>query len=391
MVKFCVLAVLFAVFSSTFASHSPVLIFKNKGNTNQFPKSERPSTLTVDQREFEDRLNKLDAKQKVVFCVARDLSPEAFATRNDENTRAFENIATKVDLLEYIPNVENPTKNKITKAAIRVSVSPSNELEPKPSENKKHIIASLPPIRDGEQDFHYLARIDRACFDISQQDEYKDAIFVLTSDDNSRLQSHLRKTRDTNGQKANVKGVLKKDAHFLVYFTQFGEKKVEGDVWKNTSIAITESEISGGLQDGTIKIDFKSKLTLEFKLDTETGYWHLTSATPQDPKQMPTEMSAPANFSYSCASSLFFPTADKVGIYFNDFQIQLDFNGNAPTQFNDSYDCVGFTSAAIWSSLFITFLLLTIVGIGITLIMDIRTMDRFDDPKGKTITVAATD
>lgn len=48
-------------------------------------------------------------------------------------------------------------------------------------------------------------------------------------------------------------------------------------------------------------------------------------------------------------------------------------------------------SPAIWAGLFITFMLLIILSVGITFIMDIRTMDRFDDPKGKTITINAAD
>lgn len=41
--------------------------------------------------------------------------------------------------------------------------------------------------------------------------------------------------------------------------------------------------------------------------------------------------------------------------------------------------------------MFITFMLLIILTYGITFIMDIRTMDRFDDPKGKTITINASE
>lgn len=57
------------------------------------------------------------------------------------------------------------------------------------------------------------------------------------------------------------------------------------------------------------------------------------------------------------------------------------------SSFGDAYDCVGFTSAPIWSGLFVTFILALIMTFGLTMMMDIKTMDRFDDPKGKTITV----
>lgn len=60
-------------------------------------------------------------------------------------------------------------------------------------------------------------------------------------------------------------------------------------------------------------------------------------------------------------------------------------------RFESSYDCVGTMSAPIWSGLFIVILLLFITIGGVMMMMDIRTMDRFDDPKGKTITINASE
>jgi V-type H+-transporting ATPase S1 subunit len=52
---------------------------------------------------------------------------------------------------------------------------------------------------------------------------------------------------------------------------------------------------------------------------------------------------------------------------------------------------VGFFSIGILSGIFITILLMGIITWGIVMIMNVNTMDRFDDPKGKQITVTATD
>lgn len=60
-------------------------------------------------------------------------------------------------------------------------------------------------------------------------------------------------------------------------------------------------------------------------------------------------------------------------------------------RFESSYDCVGTMSVPIWSGLFIVILLLFITIGGVMMMMDIRTMDRFDDPKGKTITINASE
>jgi V-type H+-transporting ATPase S1 subunit len=56
-------------------------------------------------------------------------------------------------------------------------------------------------------------------------------------------------------------------------------------------------------------------------------------------------------------------------------------------KFSDPQERDSFFTPPILAGLFVTFLLLFIVTWGITMIMDIKTMDTFDDPKGKTITV----
>lgn len=81
----------------------------------------------------------------------------------------------------------------------------------------------------------------------------------------------------------------------------------------------------------------------------------------------------------------------KTQITFENIQIQPLFNPGPEeklTKFSDTAnDCVGFFSPAILGALFVIFILVMILSCGLTMIMDIRTMDRFDDPKGKTIIV----
>lgn len=50
-------------------------------------------------------------------------------------------------------------------------------------------------------------------------------------------------------------------------------------------------------------------------------------------------------------------------------------------------DCVGFFTLPIWTGIIVTLILVAILTFGILMLMNIQTMDRFDDPKGKTITV----
>lgn len=95
----------------------------------------------------------------------------------------------------------------------------------------------------------------------------------------------------------------------------------------------------------------------------------------------------PYNFSYHCSLNTIFAKST-VQLNISDMQVQVDAKD---VVFNDAYDCVGFTSIPIWTGIFVTAILALIMIWAITMIMDIRTMDRFDDPKGKTITISAAE
>jgi len=41
--------------------------------------------------------------------------------------------------------------------------------------------------------------------------------------------------------------------------------------------------------------------------------------------------------------------------------------------------------------IFVTILLMSIIAWGLAMIMDVKTMDRFDDPKGKPLSFGGTD
>jgi V-type H+-transporting ATPase S1 subunit len=56
-------------------------------------------------------------------------------------------------------------------------------------------------------------------------------------------------------------------------------------------------------------------------------------------------------------------------------------------RFGAAYDCIYFFTIPIWSALFVVTVFSIIMIVGLVMIMDIKTMDMFDDPKGKTITI----
>uniref|UniRef100_A0A1A8JZK5 ATPase, H+ transporting, lysosomal accessory protein 1a n=1 Tax=Nothobranchius kuhntae TaxID=321403 RepID=A0A1A8JZK5_NOTKU len=109
---------------------------------------------------------------------------------------------------------------------------------------------------------------------------------------------------------------------------------------------------------------------------------------------------APAEYSYRCESvtnfrwPLLIPRSSKDPsnqwrVSFEDFQIQ-GFNVTG-SDFSYASDCSGFFSPGIWMGLMTSLLLVLVLTYGLHMIMQLCTMDRFDDPKGPAISVPQTE
>lgn len=101
---------------------------------------------------------------------------------------------------------------------------------------------------------------------------------------------------------------------------------------------------------------------------------------------------APSGFSYHCTPGTTFKSGN-ITITFKEFQVEPLYGGsrNVSSSFSRPYDCIGMMSVPILSSLFIVLILTLIMAWALTMIMNIKTMDRFDDPKGASISVPLTD
>ncbi|XP_061075954.1 ATPase H+ transporting accessory protein 1a [Conger conger] len=105
---------------------------------------------------------------------------------------------------------------------------------------------------------------------------------------------------------------------------------------------------------------------------------------------------APAEFSYHCESvtsfryALLVPrsttdNANQWRVSFTHFQIQGF--GVKGQDFSYASDCAGFFTPGIWMGLLTSLLMVLILTYGLHMITQLRTMDRFDDPKGPAISV----
>ncbi|XP_033362038.1 V-type proton ATPase subunit S1-like [Bombus vosnesenskii] len=153
---------------------------------------------------------------------------------------------------------------------------------------------------------------------------------------------------------------------------------------------------SGAIIKNELVFIFKVRTAGYYTLKT-INYSHYINANSTGNPQIlttDTDIVFPFNFSYHCSQIITFKNGD-TALNITGLQVQLDpqpdkkTNGTKIFAFNDAYDCVGFTTIPIWTGIFVTAILALIMIWALTMIIDIRTMDRFDDPKGKTITISA--
>jgi len=154
---------------------------------------------------------------------------------------------------------------------------------------------------------------------------------------------------------------------------------------------------------------FISVFAMNMTITTGTnGYWRMTEATASVTAKAEglnivgaklisgTTMEAPNGQSFSCS---------RFGKMYPDFNVKsgnwtpvIEISGLQIQAFNvtegkfgDNWECVGFFTIGIWSGIFITAILISIITWGLCMIMDVKTMDRFDDPKGKPIAFGTTE
>lgn len=152
---------------------------------------------------------------------------------------------------------------------------------------------------------------------------------------------------------------------------------------------------------------FKVEIKLDF--DVFRGrYWELTSRSQinvtgsqnhQFKIHHPEEITAGTTFSFSCQSLNIKSTKAKLNgtraelkLSFARFQVQPyeTFKQNGKQKvFRPSFDCSTWFTVPLWTGFLVVLLFTAILAMGVVALLDIKTMDRFENPKGKTITVAA--
>ncbi|XP_063389539.1 uncharacterized protein LOC134675251 [Cydia fagiglandana] len=141
----------------------------------------------------------------------------------------------------------------------------------------------------------------------------------------------------------------------------------------------------------------RDKITLDLTFKQAAGWWAAVGAeVTRQGKQFhllaPAAPDAPAAVlgkAYRCGLPLVYRGDDGATLTFPDIQMQPYMDSTE--EFADAFDCIGFTTAPIWSGLMVTAIMLLALGGSLCLILDIRTMDRFESSRGKQLTITVSE
>ncbi|CAO1308947.1 unnamed protein product [Diamesa hyperborea] len=397
MSKLCysVLLLLLGLISQINCSTVPVFIWGS--NT---PTSFLPSLNRLESEEFSTLVHSQQEESSITLIfVENNLSTEDLSQCKLKTQTCFENLK-KISHKSYLPNVVNPLEALKLSDAKQKSILLSNDGEL--SEQIDPAMSNIYFIYlDDIENIEDYAIHDEIINEIynSIAAKYENVIAIYTARypsfeySGSSLSRKARQTVDTN---TTVQRVIQDTDKTHILFALSGLHVVIDKVVTTIdiqTITMTLTDLKApqmGLNFVAGNIQFVMNIVLS------AGTWEVYDATySADLVQLHPvhRVMAAGAHSFACLELRMKSPKLKLELIFENIQIQPNFDTTTTEfkTFGRAWQCVGFFSAGIWGGLFIAFLFLFILTIGITAIMSIKTMTKFDDPKGKQITINASD
>lgn len=396
-----ILTILFSTICTLFADQAtnvPVLLWPKSEDTRLIG-----SLFEIKKEDFQKLLSEqIKEDTTLVVFISDVLNTNRLACRTVNEVTCFP-ATSQIKGKWYIPSVDEPTAaiTDVFKSDpnIEVYVQTNGELSEKIQSGRKQVVfVTLPPIQQGETEEAYLGSCDRIIAEKSTELANDKVVFIYTGRSNGLLSRKARsavpalsETAPSNekqtGPQTSDPTFFKND-NFFIYYTGLYEitKNKEEKPITISSLAVSV------LDDQALNVELKGARSIKLDVRTGGGYWAITQGS-IDGSEFSGQsiIAALSGFSYHCSPALTFKVnhTDTVAVKILGLQVEPKFKTSLGplTRYSPAQDCVGFTSAGIWAGLFVVIMLLVILSIGIAWIMDIRTMDRFDDPKGKTITI----
>ncbi|GBP33067.1 V-type proton ATPase subunit S1 [Eumeta japonica] len=354
---------------------------------------------TLNEFQFTEILQKEVQDDIVIVFEEETLSVEDFSRRDSNGGTPFPYFQSMISDSVYLPSVDSPLKTlnviadndqhlKLTSKGL------SGKLDLKPG---TYIFISLKDARPDESRSEMLRRhndfIQKTIADAKKENNNVIGIYTAHFPSWTIEEYHTRVRRQAEPQ---VDPVYKTD-NVLFYVQNITFHA--GSTTRNLTNGQFTSFLNGTYLNASITF-VNEAIDLLFGLDG--GYWSLSTVvlTYNESNNAEntvvlrnSEVYSLENSSFRCGQNLTYEnTNGNSRVSFINMQIQPFFrNVSDELKFGEAYHCVGFTSVPIWTGLMIVFIILAITMYGFMMMMDIRTMDRFDDPKGKTIVINAAE
>lgn len=345
----------------------------------------KPSLKTVSQVEFAEQLASLLEDHMVVAFEENGLSSKDFLCSNSQAQSCYAQLQG-VSPKTYYTSVENPSEALRSVAAKREhnSIDASGKLTtPAKCAVGTALFVTFEDAAESRE--ASLESHDAAIAAISKQFECKVAYLYLAAPSTAPVVQR-RTRRDTA---ATTGGIMWKSTNqFQIFYTAL--------LYNGNPITVTDLKLtnSSSTKLSVVMDTSVADKPITFDVVYNGGYFSLSNLVYDNNNFRSSGVNAPTTFSYSCGN-LTLESAAVNNMYntlsFKSLQLQAPFDGTYKEDFpfGDSWDCVGFVTPGILMGLFVVALLLVIMFVGVCWMMDINTMDRFDDPKGKTITINA--
>ncbi|KAG6459172.1 V-type proton ATPase subunit S1-like [Manduca sexta] len=393
---FCRIVFPLLVLSVVSATTVPVYLW---GNPLESSSKSNPLAVTTAQ-EFRGILkNELVDDPFLLVFIEESLSPEDFSRKNEKGESSFPFLQSFLSNSLYLPSVDDAYRvlNEANDKALRVRLSENGLTADIEDENNKVVFIVLSDAKDGESRYDMLRRHNDFMEEQFSKFEGNNVIGLYTARKPAWIipESHFRVRRQAPAVNVST-------PDYFMDGLRLYAKEITVSHGNTTNVlsgfSSGPSAFNGTTMNTTMHFE-QASLTLNFQ--QAGGYWFFDSVDlEQSPSVsehlLPTsDVHALIDFSYRCKQFISFSSVNESTVYtvsFEDMKIQPFFaSSNESQPFGDSFNCVGFFSAPIWAGLFVVFILLAIMFYGVMMMMDIRTMDRFDDPKGKTITINAAE
>lgn len=410
-----VLVLLFLGFSNVFAN-VPVLLWESSSGDKitDFPALSRISCERFNQY----MLKKVHTEQSspvMVLFVTPSLAVEDFSWQDSQRHGYFpniQNITSTAANVEFLPSVESPVDavKNLVKYGYKIQYLQGQEF---PDDGKIILIVKLQDADADEDRPDLLRKHDFTVAEVYSQllAKFSHVIALFTASQSSWVQpeelNRVKRDVEVNGNSTNYVLYRLNSALFFSHNATLYDGESVLELAKLDRGIQQDIRQEGSYSTIAIKLkyikDSGTMVFLNFTFDNKTaGYWTLRTVKYKINNRTVTlttrpEIFAPHGKSYHSSVPVFYKNGDVV-LVFSDLQCEAFFghigtarSSASPLKFSAADESVPFFTPAIWCGITVTVLLGLILTWGITMVMDIKTMDQFDDPKGKTITVSATD